>query len=103
MENNDRIKRQNGHSPSRRERQSFSKQKERYLRKYFHIAPEDFAGGGKSGTYRYSYPCDTPGRCRAALAYARYAPRPEIIRKRVMRIAKRKGFINPKTGKLKMH
>lgn len=56
------------------------------------------AGGAPAG----SYPCNSPQRCRAALSYARHSPNPDGIRRCVRRISKRKGWTNPKTGKLKM-
>jgi hypothetical protein len=56
------------------------------------------AGGACPGTF----PCDSPQRCRSALSYSRNAPNPDGIRRCVRRISKRKGWSNPKTGKLKM-
>ncbi len=84
-------------------RHRFEAQKRRWMTKYKNVPLEDFAGGQDSGTFRYSYPCNTPGRCIAALAYARHAPRPDIIRKHVYMIAKRKGFIDPRTGKIRRY
>ena len=46
------------------------------------------AGGACPGTY----PVNTPGRARAAKAYARHAPNPEGIKKCADRIAKREGW-----------
>jgi hypothetical protein len=56
------------------------------------------AGGAKAGTY----PVNTPSRARAALAYARHAPNPSGIRSCVMKKASSRGWINPKTGRLRM-
>lgn len=80
----------------------FRAQKEKYLRDYSHIPLEDFAGGRGTGESKYSYPCNTPRHCVAALARAHFAPHPAKIRANVYKIAKRKGFINPETGKIKL-
>lgn len=55
-------------------------------------------GGACSGTF----PVNTPGRARAALAYARHAPNPEGIRRCTHRIARAKGWEDPLTGKIRV-
>jgi hypothetical protein len=67
--------------------------------KYPNVAAQDFcgpAGGSCPGTF----PVNTRGRARAALAYKRFAPDPEGIEECVYRAAKRKGWLS-KSGKLR--
>ncbi len=55
------------------------------------------AGGAPAG----SYPVDTRARAIAAKSYARYSPNPAGIKRCVDRIAKKKGWLDPDTGKIK--
>lgn len=50
--------------------------------RYQKVSKKDFAGSA-GGTSPYSYPINTRKRAIAALAYARNAPNPEGIRKKV--------------------
>lgn len=50
--------------------------------KYKNVKPSDFAGGA-GGSSKYSYPINTEKRAKAALSYARNAPNPEGIKKKV--------------------
>ena len=59
--------------------------------KYKNVPKELFcgpAGGSCEGTY----PVNTRGRARAALAYARHAPYPEGIRECVRKVKEKKGW-----------
>ena len=49
---------------------------------YKKVSPKEFAGAA-GGASKYSYPINTRKRAIAALAYARNAPNPEGIRKKV--------------------
>lgn len=51
--------------------------------KYKTVAPSEFAGGGKSGAPKGSYPINTRKRAKAALAYAHNAPNPGAIKAKV--------------------
>lgn len=55
------------------------------------------AGGAPVG----SYPVNTRARAIAAKSYAHRAPNPAGIKRCANRIAKQKGWIDPKTGKIK--
>lgn len=55
------------------------------------------AGGAAKG----SYPVNSPGRARAALSYARYAPNPEGIKRCVRKQAAKNGWIGSK-GRIKV-
>nr|QBK85990.1 MAG: 2-cysteine adaptor domain protein [Marseillevirus LCMAC101] len=55
------------------------------------------AGGAPAG----SYPVNTRARAISAKSYARHSPNPAGIRRCVDRIARQKGWINPKTGRIK--
>lgn len=55
------------------------------------IRSTDFCGG-EGGACPTSYPVNTKKRARAALAYARYAPNPEGIRRCVRRKMEEKGW-----------
>lgn len=54
--------------------------------------PSDLFCGPEGGSCPGTYPVNTPGRARAALAYSRHAPNPEGIRKCVRRIKTEKGW-----------
>ena len=54
--------------------------------------PEHLFCGPEGGSCPGTYPVNTPGRARAALSYARYAPNPEGIRQCARRISKEKGW-----------
>lgn len=69
--------------------------------KYSSVPKSKFCGK-EGGACEFTYPVNTPERARAALAYARHAPLPAGIRRCAMRIAKEEGWIDPKTGKLRM-
>lgn len=63
-------------------------------RKYIHShIPENLFCGPSGGACRFTYPVDTPGRARAALAYSRFAPNPKGIRDCVHTIAAKKGWL----------
>lgn len=55
--------------------------------------PEHLFCGPEGGSCPGTYPVNSPGRARSALAYARHAPNPEGIRKCVRRIEKEKGWV----------
>lgn len=57
--------------------------------------------GPAGGAMQYTYPVNTPGRARAALSYARHAPNPEGIKMCARTMAKKKGWMDPVTGKIK--
>lgn len=69
--------------------------------KYPRVAAKDFCGPS-GGSCPGTFPVNTRGRARAALAYARYAPEPEGIKECVRKHARAKGWIDPRTGKLRM-
>jgi hypothetical protein len=48
--------------------------------------------GAEGGSCFNTYPVNNPGRARAALSYARFAPNPQGIRNCVNRIKKEKGW-----------
>lgn len=52
--------------------------------KYPKVKASDFAGAA-GGASKYSYPINTKKRARAALSYARNAPNPAGIKKKVYR------------------
>lgn len=62
--------------------------------------PKDLFCGPSGGACPGTYPVNNPGRAISALSYARHAPNPDGIRECAMRIAKSKGWIDPKTGKI---
>lgn len=62
--------------------------------------PDSEFVGKYGGAYKRSFPVNTRGRAIAALARAHFAPNPDGIRRAVYRVAKRKGWINPRTGKI---
>lgn len=59
--------------------------------KYKNVPPELFCGP-EGGSCPGTYPVNTPGRARAALSYAHYAPNPEGIKKCARRISAKKGW-----------
>lgn len=67
--------------------------------KYPDVKASDFCGSS-GGSCARAYPVNTPGRARAALSYARYAPNPEGIKSCVRRKAAEKGWL--KNDKIKM-
>jgi hypothetical protein len=54
--------------------------------------PEHLFCGPEGGSCPGTYPVNTPGRARAALSYARFAPNPQGIRDCAKRVAKQKGW-----------
>lgn len=54
--------------------------------------PKHLFCGPEGGSCPGTYPANTKGRARAALAYSRYAPNPEGIKSCVRRIKKEKGW-----------
>lgn len=56
------------------------------------------AGGASARTY----PVNTPRRAVSALAYSRNAPNPEGLRNCVYAMAKRKGWYDEKTGRIRI-
>lgn len=54
--------------------------------------PSDLFCGPEGGSCPGTYPVNTPGRARAAMAYARHAPNPEGIKKCAIRVAKQRGY-----------
>lgn len=68
--------------------------------KYPKVAVDEFCGP-EGGSCPGTYPVNTRGRARAALAYARHAPDPEGIKNCVRRKSSEKGWLDSK-GKLKM-
>lgn len=69
--------------------------------KYKNVPSELFCGP-EGGSCPGTYPVNTPGRARAALSYARYAPNPEGIKKCARRVAQSKGWVDQRTGKLRV-
>lgn len=67
--------------------------------KYPDVKSSDFCGSA-GGSCARSYPVNTPGRARAALAYARFAPNPKGIKSCVYRKSEEKGWM--KDGKLRV-
>lgn len=61
--------------------------------KYPNVAPSDFAGPS-GGAAPYTYPINTKKRAKAALSYARNAPNPTGIKKKVY---KKYPSLNPKS------
>jgi hypothetical protein len=76
------------------------RQKLKYKRQYSHIPPSQFAGK-YGGAYWGSYPIPDSNHAIRALIYARHAPNPQGIRDHVLKVAKRKGWLNPKTGSIR--
>lgn len=68
--------------------------------KYPDVSKSDFCGP-EGGSSQGTYPVNTRGRARAALAYSRHAPNPQGIRECVYRKSKQKGWID-KEGRLTM-
>jgi len=62
---------------------------------YKKVSPKEFAGSA-GGASKYSFPINTRKRAIAALAYARNAPNPEGIRKKVYA---KYPDLNPKNNK----
>lgn len=62
--------------------------------KYPGVKPSDFAGAA-GGASKYSYPINTKKRAKAALSYARNAPNPAGIKKKVY---KKFPSLKPKKG-----
>lgn len=54
--------------------------------------PADLFCGPEGGSCPGTFPVNTPGRARAAMSYARYAPYPEGIRECARRVAKQRGY-----------
>ena len=69
--------------------------------KYPNVAADDFCGPA-GGSCPRTYPVNTRQRARAALSYARHAPNPSGIKRCVRNKSAKKGWIDPRTGKLKM-
>lgn len=58
--------------------------------------------GPEGGACEYTFPVNTPGRARAALAYRRHSPDPDKLEACVIRVAKKKGWYDAKTGTIKV-
>ena len=69
--------------------------------KYRNLPASDFCGPS-GGACPGTFPVNTPGRARAGLSYRRHAPNPAGIEECVIRIAKRKGWYDAKTGTIKV-
>ena len=63
--------------------------------------PKELFCGPSGGARAGSYPVNSPGRAIAAMSYARFAPNPQGIKECARRIALSKGWVNPKTGKIR--
>lgn len=85
-----------GHSYSRSTRGGCSNQG-----KYKGLPASEFCGPS-GGACPGTFPVNTPGRARAARSYARHAPNPSGIEECVIKIAKKKGWYDYKTGNIKV-
>ena len=63
--------------------------------------PNNLFCGPAGGACSRTFPVNSRARAISAKSYARKAPNPEGIRRCVDRIAKQKGWIDPKTGRIR--